>query len=245
MAIYGRDFAAIYNEAWAFWGSKMWPLLQRQVQRRWPAVGRDVTWLDLCCGAGSLLEYVCAAGHSAVGLDASAAQLRHARRNAPGARLVRGDVREFDVVTCLYDSLNYLTRKGDLLRVFRRVQRHLAPGGLFAFDVNTYEGLEDEWQSPGDQQNRAFTLRHPGYLLVLETRFDARAELGTCLITGFLREGRRWRRFDERHVERGFHAAEVEAELERAGLTFRKRDGNTLGRARKRSPRLLYVCERK
>jgi SAM-dependent methyltransferase len=243
--IYGRDFAAIYNVEWAFWGSKMWPFLHRQVQRRRRRDGRSLIWLDLCCGAGSLLEYICSAGYSAVGLDASAAQLRHARENAPGARLVRGDVREldlgreFDVVTCLYDSLNYLTRKGDLLRVFRRVRRHLGPGGLFVFDVNTVEGLEDQW-------NRTFTLRDRGYVLVVESTFDAREELGTCVFTGFLKEGRRYRRFDERHVQRGFRAAEVEAALEKAGLVVRgKRDGDTLGRARKRSPRLLYLCGRR
>lgn len=241
MAVYGRDFAAIYNVAWAFWGSKMWPFLHRQVQRRRRPAVRQVRWLDLCCGAGSLLEYVGAEGYSAVGLDASAAQLRHARKNAPGVRLVRGDVRAFDlgepfdVITCLFDSLNYLTNKGDLGRVFRRVRRHLAAAGLFAFDVNTYEGLEDEW-------NRTVTLRDRGYVLLLETTFDASRELGTCVITGFLKEGRRYRRFDERHVERGFHAADVEAALERAGLVFNKRDGNTLGRARRRSPRLLYLC---
>jgi len=94
MPPYGKDFSAIYNDRWAFWGSKMWPYLSRRVLKHHRGA---TTWLDLCCGTGSLLEYVCAAGFAAAGVDRSAAQLRHARKNAPGARLIRTDVREFDL----------------------------------------------------------------------------------------------------------------------------------------------------
>ena len=75
------------------------------------------------------------AGFEAVGLDASPHQFRHARRNAPATRLVKADVRpyrlprRFDVITCMFDSLNDLTRRRDLERAFRRFQEeHIERG---------------------------------------------------------------------------------------------------------------------
>jgi len=102
--------------------------------------------------------------------------------------------------------------------------------------MNTYEGLEDRWSYTS-------TIRERDYLLILESKFDTRRAMGCCQVTGFLKDGPRYRRFDESHVERGYHAHEIEAELERAGLSYRKLDGETLGRVRKRSPRLLYLCQ--
>ena len=190
-----------------------------------------------------MLKLVCEDGYEAVGVDASRHQLAHARRNAPGAKLVVADIRElalgrrFDVVTCLFDSLNYLTGKKDLVRAFRKAKGHLSAGGLFAFDMNTFEGLEDAWCRTSATHERDLTL-------VVESSFDAKRALGRCVITGFVRERRLHRRFREEHVERGYRAGEIEDLLGRAGFSFRKYDGNRLGRARKRSGRLLYLCQR-
>ena len=236
--VYGREFSRVYNDDFAFWGKRVWPFVSKLVSNRVPHAR---SWLDLCCGTGSLLTHVCQAGYDAVGLDRSRCQLEYARQNAPAAKLVHADVsrfslgRTFDVVTCMFDSLNYLTRKNDLLGAFRRARRHLDPGGLFIFDVNTFEGLQDTW--------RQTSARHrPDRTLVLESSFDARRALGRVLITGFVRQGKLYRKFQEEHVERGYRTAEIDDLLARAGLLFRKYDGHDFRRPRKRSSRILYVC---
>ena len=33
---YGKDFAALYNRRWQFWGRKMWPFLDKLVRRENP-----------------------------------------------------------------------------------------------------------------------------------------------------------------------------------------------------------------
>ncbi len=237
--IYRRDFAAVYNDKWAFWGTKMWPFLWKALKRTNPEAS---TWLDLCCGAGSLLKLVRQHGFSAVGLDVSKHQLRHARRNAPGADLVAGDVRElslarkFDAITCLYDSLNYLRSARDLERVFRRVRRHLNPGGLFAFDVNTFQGLQDRWRGTTVLDDSRSTV-------IIQSSFDARRALGRCRIIGFLKTGRFYRKFDEEHWERGYHARELEALLDTTGFDFKKYDADAFSRPSKRSGRLIYICK--
>ena len=240
MAIYGKDFAAAYNERWAFWGPRLWPFLSKVVAHRVPEAH---TWLDLCCGTGSLLAPVCDAGYEAVGVDISRHQLKYARRNAPAATLERADVRtlklgrRFDVVTCLFDSLNYLTEPADLLRALRVARRHLARGGVFMFDINTLAGIRAHWR-------QAFIYRDPGRVLINDTSFDADEGLGHCRITGFVRQGRLYRKFEEHHVERGYTPDETDALLGRAGLAFVTHDAFSLRKPSKRSARLLYVCWR-
>jgi SAM-dependent methyltransferase len=237
--IYGRDFAAIYDAAFSSWSLALWPFLRREVGHIPP---RTSAWLDLCCGTGSLLKLVARRGFMAVGLDRSAHQLRHARRNVAGATFRSGDVRTFtfprtfNVITCLYDSVNYLLNAQDVERTFRNVRRHLAPGGLFVFDVNTRMGLED-------RSRKIRMLRDRDWTVILQTSFDEEEGIGRFLVTGFVKAGRTWRKFEEEHRERGYQDRDIEALLARNGFSFRKFDAYTLSRPRKRSGRLLYLCE--
>ncbi len=61
--VYGKDFAKIYDAVWTSWGKKLWPFLFKVAKKTHPEAR---TWLDLCCGTGSLLEYVCQRGFSGI-----------------------------------------------------------------------------------------------------------------------------------------------------------------------------------
>ncbi|MBB5692148.1 class I SAM-dependent DNA methyltransferase [Muricoccus pecuniae] len=101
--------------------------------------------LELACGTGRLTIPLAGDGHEVVGLDASRAMLAAASRKAAergvAARFVLGDIRSFDlgmrfglvIISC--NSLAHLTRGEDLRACFAAVRRHLAPGGVLAFDV--------------------------------------------------------------------------------------------------------------
>ncbi|MBP0496493.1 class I SAM-dependent DNA methyltransferase [Pararoseomonas indoligenes] len=101
--------------------------------------------LELACGTGRLTLPIAADGHEVIGLDASHAMLAAAARKAGERRLsanfVLGDIRDFDlgrrfgmvIISC--NSLAHLTEAEDLRACLAAVRRHLAPGGLFAFDV--------------------------------------------------------------------------------------------------------------
>ena len=101
--------------------------------------------LELACGTGRLTIPLAQDGHEVVGLDSSECMLRRARAKAAAAEvpvsLMHGDMRDFDlgqrfalvIVSC--NSLAHLTGNDDLLSCFRAVERHLAPGGLLAFDI--------------------------------------------------------------------------------------------------------------
>jgi hypothetical protein len=48
---------------------------------------------------------------------------------------------EFDVVLCVYDSINHLLRFADWEAVFDRAREHMRERGIFIFDVNTEHKL--------------------------------------------------------------------------------------------------------
>lgn len=184
-----------------------------------PVSPSPATALDLACGTGALTAELQARGLSVTGLDASAEMLEVARERLPGTRLVQADLRDFelgerfDLVTCVFDSLNNLTRDGDLGRALQRMAAHLSPGGLLAFDVNTRTGVRDLWEGevmeglapmPGGREVHYHWSHH----------YDPEAQLGT--VQAVCRVGDR--EFIELHTERGYDVADLEPLLWASGL---------------------------
>ena len=99
--------------------------------------------LELACGTGQLTLPIAREGVRIVGLDLSAPMLDIARGRARGAPVeyVPGDMRDFDLgrrfglVFIGRNSLLHLHSTEDLLAAFAAIRRHLAPGGIFAFDI--------------------------------------------------------------------------------------------------------------
>jgi SAM-dependent methyltransferase len=105
--------------------------------------------LELGAGAGRLLVPLVRDGHNVVGVDLSASMLARCREHlgwfpaevAARATLVRADFRElrlgrrFPLVVCPFNAFMHLYRQRDVERFLSSVRRHLAPGGLFAFDL--------------------------------------------------------------------------------------------------------------
>ena len=98
--------------------------------------------LELGCGSGTILAGL---GRFATlsGVDISPEMLAIARDKAPSAQLIEGDITDFelgerfDVVICVFDTLNHITSFDGWRALFACAHRHLEPGGLFVFDVNT------------------------------------------------------------------------------------------------------------
>jgi SAM-dependent methyltransferase len=123
-----------------------------------PRADRVIEWIDrhhpdaasvleLGCGTGSILTRLDGIP-SLTGLDHSPEMLAVARAKVRRARLVEGDMaafrldEQFDVVVCVFDSLNHLLTFDAWQSMFRSVYDHLRPGGLFIFDVNTLGELK-------------------------------------------------------------------------------------------------------
>jgi SAM-dependent methyltransferase len=101
--------------------------------------------LELACGTGQLTVPVASAGLPIVGIDTSAPMLNTARARAAAAKVsveyLLGDMRNFDLgrkfglIFIARNSLLHLHSTEDILAAFAMVRRHLAPEGMFAFDI--------------------------------------------------------------------------------------------------------------
>ncbi|MCU0611034.1 MAG: class I SAM-dependent methyltransferase [Candidatus Eisenbacteria bacterium] len=180
--------------------------------------------LDAACGEGSFAVAMAARGVDVTGIDASPRMIALAGQRAAAAgvsvRFLCGDMRhlpfrgQFDLVTCWYDSLNYLVSEEALGRAFGSAFGALAPGGLYAFDMNTTYGLAVNWR-----RTECYVQRDDGGVFeVHRPRYDFEADTATLRITAFLREGEHWRRVDEQHHERGYRIEAIRAMLQAAGF---------------------------
>lgn len=180
--------------------------------------------VDLACGTGAATLVFAAHGLRVTGVDRSAAMLAAARRafaeaGLPG-QFIECDLRELpneipaDLVTCFYDSLNYILSADDLCLVFAGVRRIIAPDGLFVFDLNTREKLSTTWN------NSCFVAVDRADLFgIYQSWYEPEASLSPLLLTFFVREDDgAWSRFDEEHVERAYELTEVSALLTAAGF---------------------------
>ncbi len=100
--------------------------------------------LELGCGTGRVLLPIARDGIACTGLDPSEAMLEELRAKRPpgNLRLVRGEMQSFDfgadrfgLIFSAFRAFQHLVTVEDQLACLEAVRRHLAPGGLFAFDV--------------------------------------------------------------------------------------------------------------
>ena len=106
--------------------------------------------LDIACGTGVLANELTRNGFSVAGLDVSEEMINVARSSFPNITFHVNDMRlmnlgiQVDLITCTFDSLNYLTSMDEMKTVFSNVNMHLVDSGYFLFDINTQKLYEDK-----------------------------------------------------------------------------------------------------
>lgn len=103
--------------------------------------------LELGCGTGENLK---AFGNKIdlTGIDISSEMIKIAKEKIPHADLKVKDIREykfpgkFDLILCLYDTINHITLFSDWKKIFKNTSEHLNPNGVFVFDINTLFKLD-------------------------------------------------------------------------------------------------------
>jgi SAM-dependent methyltransferase len=100
--------------------------------------------LELGVGTGRVALPLARGGQAVWGIDNNEAMLASARckaGDAPNVQIVSGDMRDFDLgrsfalIYAGYGAFHHLLTPDDQLACFRSVERHLAPDGLFVFDL--------------------------------------------------------------------------------------------------------------
>ncbi|MDZ7361159.1 MAG: class I SAM-dependent methyltransferase [candidate division KSB1 bacterium] len=197
---------------------------------------------DVACGTGTFVHYLCQCGVPIVyGVDRSPEMLRVAiRKNlGNGARFLCQDFATLQLpqpvalITCNFDSLNYLIKEADLLRAFCRFHANLKPGGHLIFDMITDRPF---WQGPRPYFER---VTKPGFTFVRVMRWDPRSGIQRATIS-ISRNGRSHR---EDHLQRGYPVAMVACLLAQARFVLLgAHDFHTLCPNTRLSTRVVYAA---
>lgn len=133
----------VYDIEWGEFAPRFIPIVLECIKNK---NTEDVRILDLACGTGILASELAGLGYRVVGVDRSSRMLERASKKTSGVNpeyylqdMEFLDVPgSFNVVTCIFDSINYLKTGDQLKNMFGRVFRILEPGGYFIFDSATH-----------------------------------------------------------------------------------------------------------
>jgi len=178
--------------------------------------------LDLACGTGTAAVLWAEDRIDTWGVDRSSDMLEMARKKAREHKVKiefsRQDMtaftmpRQFDLVTCYFDSLNYLLTLDDLTACFQAVNKILYPGAYFIFDVNTPEAMKILWDS------QVYADENEDMAWIWKNYYFPKAKQAEVKATFFVRQGDLWEKFEEIHAERGYTVTEIRKVLRSAGL---------------------------
>ena len=185
-----------------------------------------------------------------IGLDISCDMLSRAKEKSLGYGLdilfINQDMRSLelygtvDAVVCMLDSINYITEKSDLERVFRLVSMYLNPDGLFIFDINSEYKL-----SCFLAENTFFEL-DDAISWIWHNTYDPSSKLCVFELTFFRKtHNGLYARFDETHIERAWSDEEITYALNRADMKLLGRFGHlSFDPPSSNEERIFYVARK-
>lgn len=125
--------------------------------------------LDLACGTATLVTMLKMKGYDAEGLDLSESILEIAKEkmkvNHLNFNLYHADMtnfkidKKYDMVTCFFDSINFLNDKKKIKQLFSNVKSHLNENGYFICDIFSKVLLEEYNNSNLDEDYVTFKIK--------------------------------------------------------------------------------------
>jgi SAM-dependent methyltransferase len=203
------------------------------------------THLDLACGTGLALEYFRARGWTSTGVDGSLPMLQRAR--ARSSRVIAGDLRSlplrgrFARITCLYDSLNHLLERNELVAAFRAMRGLMDDDSLLLFDMNHPDIYPIVWGTADP-----FISMGADHQLQMHTTYRARERIGRAMCTGWASIGGERVKIRELHQQRAYTEREIVASLDEAQLApidvMEFDPYHDLGSVDTQVVKLIFVC---
>lgn len=208
-------FAYAYDQALGARFFKAARKLLEEIDERYPTPKR--THLDVACGTGMTVAYFRARGWKSYGVDASMAMLQIARRRT--TQLVAADFsalpfrRRFARITCLYDSLNHLLEREELVAAFRSMRSVMDQDSLLLFDMNHPEIYPEVWGN-ADPYVSTTADSH----LEIATTYRTREKLAKALVRGWAILNGEKVEIRELHRQRAYSEREITSALEESRL---------------------------
>lgn len=201
------------------------------------------TLLELACGTGNLAILFKNAGFNIEGLDISNDMLKIAKHK--GLRVFNTDMvnfslaKEYDLILCVFDSLNYIQKKQDLLSCFKQVNRHLKDNGLFIFDMNSYYKITKVMPKFRTAYHRSTDLD-----IVWQNSLKKDTWISEMAVFKKLRSNI-YQKFCETHIEKAYTLPTVKSLLKKSGLGILSLHSDfKLNTVKNTSKRWFFVCRK-
>lgn len=205
--------------------------------------------VDLACGTGKLTEILADRGYDVMGIDLSEEMLGMAleRRDRLRHRTLYlcQDMRQFELYgtagtfVSVGDSVNYLLTDEDMVKLFKRVNTFLFPGGIFVFDFKTLYLFRDVI---GD---RTIAEDREDCSFIWDNWFDGVTGINEYDLSLFIRDREDdnvFRKYQEIHRQRGYTLEEMKKFAQSAGLIWlAEMDSETMGPVREDCEKILCV----
>lgn len=204
--------------------------------------------LDVACGTGALTVLLASRGYWMTGIDRATGMLKVARKKAQELDLEiafnQGDMlnfqldQQFDAILCTYDSINYASNENEMRDIFQRVSSHLAPNGLFIFDITTERNIVEHFH------NKTFSENHQDYSFIWKNNYIHHTKMCRTFLTFFIREGELFRRYEEVHHQRIYEVDTIKDLLKASGYkTLSAFDMYTFNRWTRTSDRINITAQ--
>ncbi|HNQ43049.1 MAG TPA: class I SAM-dependent methyltransferase [Candidatus Cloacimonadota bacterium] len=158
--------------------------------------------LEIACGTANVASRLVRKGFTVDASDISAAMLRVAAGKISRPNLYQAALtdpipgRDYDLILCMFDSINYLLELSDISTLLRNAHEALAPQGLFIFDIST---LLNSLENFSDVCSVTENDKH---VLIHEARYEPHHRRQISKLNDFIRIGATYRRMIEDHVQR-------------------------------------------
>ena len=198
---------------------------------------------ELACGTGNMTEKLTKRGYDVTGVDISPDMLAVAAEKLPDTRLICSDIsrsvpqERFDAALCMIDGFNYIIVPEALLKAFKNIKASLADHGIFIFDISTEHKLS---HIIGNE-----TFIHSEYDIFYswQNEYHKRYNISEMLLNFFVRDGDKYLRFEETHLQRGWTVPQIKTLLLRAGFrSVDTYDELSESKPRPESERIVFVC---
>lgn len=176
----------------------------------------DTALLDVGCGTGALSNIFAQLGFKVVGVDSSPAMLNIAWQHLqPNMQFLQQNIvdlnlqQHYNVIISTCDVFNYLTTENELHSALQSIKQHLAPEGLFLFDISSQYKLQNLLG------NNNFAEVSDDVSYIWDNYYDEQSSLLTMKLTFFMpyENTGLYYRGSEEHVQRGWSIAEIKAAL--------------------------------
>lgn len=201
---------------------------------------------DLACGTGNVTIPLAKRGYDMTAVDISEDMLNIAREKSDGLDILylNQNITDLDLYgtmgafLCMIDGINYILPPKSLLKMFTRIKTCFSdPDALFIFDISTRYKLE---HTIGDN---TLVYSDKNVFYTWQNRYLRDKKISDMMLTFFVREKDRYRRFEERHLQRAYSVSELRALLKKAG--FSKIDiyrPGTFEKPSRTDERIVFVC---